>query len=65
MKSKKNLILDYIEKSIQTKRELLKTRVEVIAQIAKEIIDATNEETKCFGLVMVEVQQMHSILLVS
>jgi D-sedoheptulose 7-phosphate isomerase len=46
MKSKENLISDYIEKSIQTKRELLKTRVEVIAQIAKEIIDAYQRENK-------------------
>jgi len=46
MKSKKNLISDYIEKTIQTKRELLKTRVEVIAQIAKEIIDAYKRGNK-------------------
>ena len=46
MKSKENLISDYIEKSIQTKRELLKTRVEVIAQIAKEIIDAYQRGNK-------------------
>ena len=46
MKSKENPISDYIEKSIQTKRELLKTRVEVIAQIAKEIIDAYQRENK-------------------
>ena len=46
MKSNENLISDYIEKSIQTKRELLKTRVEVIAQIAKEIIDAYQRENK-------------------
>ena len=38
--------MDYIEKSIQTKRELLKTRVEVIAQIAKEIIDAYQRGNK-------------------
>lgn len=46
MKSKESLISDYIEKSIQTKRELLKTGVEVIAQIAKEIIDAYQRENK-------------------
>ena len=40
MKSKKNLILDYIEKSIQTKKELLKTKVEVIAEISKEVVEA-------------------------
>lgn len=46
MKWKENLISDYIEKSIHTKRELLKTRVEVIAQIAKEIIDAYQRGNK-------------------
>lgn len=46
MKSKENLISDYIEKSIQTKKELLKTRVEVIAQIAKEIVDAYQRGNK-------------------
>ena len=40
MKSKKNLISEYVERSIQTKKELLETRVEIIAQIAKEVIDA-------------------------
>ncbi len=46
MKSKKSLISDYIEKSIQTKKELLKTRVGVIAQIAKEIINAYKRGNK-------------------
>ena len=46
MKSEKNLISDYIEKSIQTKKEVLKTRVEVIAQIAKEIVDAYKRGNK-------------------
>jgi len=46
MKSKKNLISDYIEKSIQTKKELLKAKVEVIAQVAKEIIDAYKQGNK-------------------
>ena len=46
MNSKKDLISDYIERSIQTKKELLNTRVEVIAQIASEIIDAYKRENK-------------------
>ena len=50
MKSKENLISDYIEKSIQIKRELLKTRAKVIAQIAKEIIDAYQRGNKVLWL---------------
>lgn len=40
MKTKKNPISDYIERSIQMKKELLKTKVKVIAQIAKEVVEA-------------------------
>ncbi len=46
MKSKKNLISDYIEKSIQTKKELLKTKVEVIAEIVKEVVEAYRRGNK-------------------
>ena len=46
MKHEKNLISDYIERSIQTKSELLKTKVELIDQIAKEIIDALKHGNK-------------------
>lgn len=46
MKSRKNLISDYIEKNIQTKKEVLKTRVEVIAQITEEIIKAYRRGNK-------------------
>ncbi len=46
MKSKENLILDYIEKSIQTKKELLKTGVEVIVEISEEIIKAYRRGNK-------------------
>ncbi len=43
---KKNLISEYVERSIQTKKELLETRVEIIAQIAKEVIDALKHGNK-------------------
>ena len=46
MKTEKNLISDYIEKSIQTKKEVLKTRVEVIAQITKEVVEAYKRGNK-------------------
>jgi len=46
MKSEKDLISDYIEKSIQTKKEVSKTRVEIIAQIAKEVVDAYRKGNK-------------------
>ena len=46
MKPEKNLISEYIEKSIQTKKEILKTRVEVIAQIAKDVIEAYRRGNK-------------------
>ena len=46
MKSEKNLISDYIERSIQTKKDVLKTRVEVITQIAEEVIDACKQGNK-------------------
>ena len=46
MKSQKDLISDYIERSIQTKNEVLKTRVEVIAQIAEEVVDAYKRGNK-------------------
>lgn len=46
MSRKENLISDYIERSIQTKKELQKTRVEVIAQIAEVIVDAYRQGNK-------------------
>ena len=46
MKSKKNLISDYIERTIQTKKEVLKTKVEVIAQIAEEVVNAYKRGNK-------------------
>jgi len=46
MKPEKNLISEYIERSIQTKKELLNTRVEVIAQIAEEIVEAYRRGNK-------------------
>lgn len=46
MKSKKNLISDYIERSIQTKKILLKTEVELISQISKEIVEAYKRKNK-------------------
>ena len=46
MKPEKNLISDYIERSIQTKELLLKTKVELIAQIAKEVVDAYKRGNK-------------------
>lgn len=46
MNTKENLISDYIERSIQTKKELQKTRVEVIARIAELIVDAYKQGNK-------------------
>ena len=46
MNSKKDAIADYIERSIQTKKEVLETRVEVIAQIAKEVVAAYKRGNK-------------------
>ncbi|MCZ7383507.1 MAG: D-sedoheptulose 7-phosphate isomerase [Candidatus Methanoperedens sp.] len=46
MSHKENLISDYIEKSIRTKKELQKTRVEVIARIAEVIVDAYRQGNK-------------------
>lgn len=46
MGHKENLISDYIEKSIQTKKELQKTRVEVIEKIVKLIVDAYKQGNK-------------------
>jgi D-sedoheptulose 7-phosphate isomerase len=42
----KNLISDYIEKSIRIKKEIVKTKVEIINQIVKEIIDAYKRKNK-------------------
>ena len=42
----KKLISDYIEKSIRTKKEIVKTKVEIINQIAKEVIDAYKLKNK-------------------
>jgi D-sedoheptulose 7-phosphate isomerase len=46
MNTKENLILEYIERSIQTKKELQKTRVEVIAHVAGLIVDAYRQGKK-------------------
>ncbi len=46
MNHKETLISDYIERSIQTKKELQKTRVEVIARIAEVIVDAYRQGNK-------------------
>lgn len=46
MNPKENLISDYIEGSIQTKKELQKTKIKVIAQIAELIIDAYRQGKK-------------------
>ncbi|MBU0778360.1 D-sedoheptulose 7-phosphate isomerase [Patescibacteria group bacterium] len=46
MNHKKTLISDYIERSIRTKKELQKTRVEVIARIAEVIVDAYRQGNK-------------------
>ena len=46
MNNKESLISDYIERSIQTKKELQKTKVEVIAQIAELILDAYRQGKK-------------------
>lgn len=46
MSRKENLISDYIERSIRTKKELQKTRVEVIARIAEVIVDAYRQGKK-------------------
>lgn len=42
----KNIISDYIEKSIQIKKEILNTKIEIINQIAKEIINAYKQKNK-------------------
>ena len=42
----KNLISDYIEKSIRIKKEIVKTKVEIINQIVKEIINAYKRKNK-------------------
>lgn len=46
MSRQENLISDYIERSIHTKKKLQKTRVEVITQIAELIIDAYRQGNK-------------------
>jgi D-sedoheptulose 7-phosphate isomerase len=46
MKSEKDLISDYIERSIRTKKEVLENRAEVIAQIAKEVVEAYRRGNK-------------------
>lgn len=46
MSIKETLISDYIERSIRTKKELQKTRVEVIAQVAGLIVDAYRQGNK-------------------
>ncbi len=46
MNTQENLISDYIEGSIRTKKELLRTRSEEIAQIAGVIIDAYRHGNK-------------------
>ncbi len=46
MSRKENLISDYIERSIRTKKELQKTRVEIIARIAEVIVDAYRQGNK-------------------
>lgn len=46
MKLKENIILNYIERSIQTKSELSKTGIKVIDQIAKVIINAYKNGNK-------------------
>lgn len=46
MNHKETLISDYIERSIQTKKEVRETRIEVIAQIAEVIVDAYRQGKK-------------------
>ena len=46
MKSKQNIISDYIEQSIQTKKTVSISRTEVIVQIADEIISAYRKGNK-------------------
>ena len=46
MNHKETLISDYIERSIQAKKELKETRVEVIARIAGLIVDAYRQGKK-------------------
>lgn len=46
MSRKETLVSDYIERSIQTKKELQKTKVEVIVQIAELIVDAYRQGNK-------------------
>ncbi len=46
MNTKENIISDYIERSIQTKKELQKTRIEVIVQVVGSIVDAYRQGKK-------------------
>lgn len=46
MNHTENLISDYIERSIQTKKELRKTKVKVIAQVAELIVDVYRQGKK-------------------
>jgi D-sedoheptulose 7-phosphate isomerase len=46
MNHKETLISDYIKRSIQTKKEVQKTRVEVITRIAEVIVDAYRQGKK-------------------
>lgn len=46
MSHEENLISDYIERSIQTKKELQRAKVEIIGQIAKLIVDAYRQGNK-------------------
>ncbi len=45
-KEKQKLISDYIEKSIQTKNGILETKIEIIDQIAQEIVSALKHGKK-------------------
>lgn len=46
MESRENIISDYIERSIQTKKELMKTKLEEISRIAEVIINAYRQKKK-------------------
>lgn len=46
MEAKKEIISDYIKRSIQTKIEVSKNKVEIIDKISKEIIDALKRGNK-------------------
>jgi D-sedoheptulose 7-phosphate isomerase len=48
MESKENIISGYIRRSIQTKEELLKTKLEEIARIAETVINAYRQGKKVF-----------------